>query len=232
MADSVADQRTWSIVLPVYNQADHLRAVVVSYLDALDQRQESYELLLVPNGCRDASEEICDGLAREFPHVRVVPCPTAGWGAAVRTGLAAATGERLCYTNLARTTGPDLIRILDAALANPDAAVKARRPIRDSLRRRLGSALYNLEAAALFGGRVADINGTPKAFPRKMSGLLGLRSDDDLIDLEFVAVCLRERLPLLQVDITSTERHGGSSTTGWRSAKRMYTGAFRLRWPR
>lgn len=224
---------TVCVVVPVFNQADHLDAVVGSYLDALDGRQastgESYELILVPNGCHDDSEAICADLANRHAAVRVVPSPKAGWGAAVRTGIATAAGDVICYTNLARTTAADLVAALDAATTHPDRVIKADRPIRASSKRRVGSTLYNLEARVLFGVKVHDINGTPKVFPRTFAQLLDLRSDGDLIDLEFVALCARNGYPILPVPITSTARHGGSSTTGVKSAVRMYLGALELR---
>lgn len=222
-----------SVVLPVYDQADHLAAVVTAYLVALEARQanqgETFELILVPNGCRDDSPAICAELADRNAMVRVVPSAQAGWGAAVRAGIAAAKGDTICFTNLARTTPIDLVSALDAAAAHPECVVKADRPIRESRRRLLGSTLYNLEARALFGVKVRDINGTPKVFPRSFSALLELRSDGDLIDLEFVALCARNGYPIRQLPITSTARHGGTSTTRLKSALRMYSGALRLR---
>ncbi len=223
-----------SVVLPVHNQADHLESVVASYLDAMaacafEAPAGRYELILVPNGCTDDSEAICADLAKRYPAVRVVPSPTTGWGAAVRAGIAAAAGEVICYTNLARTSADDLLSALSAAEAHPESVTKADRQLRDSRKRQLGSTLYNLEARVLFGVKVRDINGTPKVFPRRFGALLNLRSDGDLIDLEFVARCARNGYPIRSVPIASTVRHGGASTTNWRSARRMYGGALRLR---
>lgn len=219
----------WSLVLPVYNQADHLQAVVESHHSALVRRGDTFEVLLVPNGCKDDSEQICADLATRLPDVHVVRCSTAGWGAAVRAGLQASRGRTVCYTNLARTTPDDLARILDHAVEYPDNPVKAVREIRDSSRRRWGSRLYNLEARALFGIRTSDVNGTPKAFPRHLDPLLHLSRNDDLIDLEFMAECSRHGYVVREVPIRSTTRHGGESTTRLKSAFRMYSGAMELR---
>ena len=56
-----------------------------------------------------------------------------------------------------------------------------------------------------------------------------LKSDDDLIDLEFNAICREQAIPVLEVPIFSTSRHSGRSTTNLGSALRMYSGVFRLR---
>ena len=81
----------------------------------------------------------------------------------------------------------------------------------------------------LFGLASWDINGTPKAFPRAFGKLLELSRDDDLIDAEFVLTCKREGYPIIEVPSTITVRHGGSSTTSFGSAMRMYRGAYALR---
>ena len=51
-----------------------------------------FELVLVPNGCRDNTEEICRALSRTDPAVRVTSSDRGGWGLAVRLGLAQRKG--------------------------------------------------------------------------------------------------------------------------------------------
>ena len=218
-----------SIVLPVYNQADHIGEVVDGYREALAELQGTYELLLVPNNCRDDSERVCDELAREHEQVRSVPIEKGGWGRAVKAGVEAASGERLCYTNSARTSPEILTLMLAYSMAYKGAVLKANRRIRDSIVRRVGSVIYNMECRALLDLATWDINGTPKVFPRSFEKLSRLQRDDDLIDAEFLAVCARENYPVIEVPLLITQRHGGRSTTNLRSAARMYWGALQLR---
>ena len=110
-----------------------------------------------------------------------------------------------------------------------DAVIKANRKIRENWKRRLGSLVYNLECRAVFDLPYWDVNGTPKVFPKAYTRLLELKSDDDLIDLEFNAICREQAIPVLEVPIFSTSRHSGRSTTNLGSALRMYSGVFRLR---
>ena len=132
-------------------------------------------------------------------------------------------------SNSARTTPEDLTLLVLYAAAHPGTVVKANRKIREHWTRRLGSLLYNLECRALFDLSSWDVNGTPKVFPRTCERLLHLQRDDDLIDAEFAAICRDAGYPMLEVPIFSFRRHGGSSTTNWRSAVRMYWGAYTLR---
>ncbi len=217
-----------SIILPVYNQADHIGEIVEEYEAALAGVDRRHETLLVVNGCRDNSLEVCRALEAKHPAVRAVHSQPGGWGLAVKLGLEQAQGDLLCYTNSARTASRDLTLCLLYALTYPDVVVKANRKIRDSAFRRLGSLIYNLECRALFDLANWDINGTPKVFPRHFEGLLALQRDDDLIDAEFSAVCRDTDYPIVEIPILSSTRHGGKSTTRIRSAVRMYWGAYRL----
>lgn len=217
-----------SIVLPVYNQGDHIGRIVEDYKAGLAGVPVAHEILLVVNGCRDNSLAVCRALAERDASVRVLECEPSGWGQAVKAGLAAARGELLCYTNAARTAARDLVLLLLYSVAYPDSVVKANRKIRDSWWRRGGSLLYNLECRALFDLSYWDINGTPKVFPRAFDKLLRLTEAGDLIDAEFSVVCRREDYPVVEVPIFSSRRHGGYSTTNYTSALRMYWGAYRL----
>ena len=216
-----------SLILPVYNQADHIAAVVREYQAAMEKLVGEYEIILVPNGCRDDSVAVCELLAGS--NVRVVNSQVAGWGRAVNLGLAAARGDLLCYTNSARTPAEDLIDVLKVARERRDAVVKATRRVREGWRRWLGSKLYNVECRLFLGTRSDDVNGTPKAFSRTLTKLLELKRQDDLIDAELLAVAHREGYPVVEVPVGTRQRRGGASTTKLKSAWKMYKGVFVLR---
>ncbi len=217
-----------SIILPVHDQADHLAGVVDGYREALARLEGGYELILVPNACKDETPAVCRELAARDPAIAVVELAEGGWGRALKAGLRVAQGDLLCYTNSARTQPEMLTLLLLYAIAYPEVVVKANRRIRDSWPRRLGSVIYNLQCRALFDLPTWDINGTPKVFPRSFRKLLDLRSDDDMIDAELMATCALEGYPIIEVPVLATVRHGGRSTTNYVSALRMYVGAMRL----
>jgi glycosyltransferase involved in cell wall biosynthesis len=219
-----------SIVLPVYNQESHIRAILEEYVTNLQRLHMPYELLPVINGPRrDRSLEVCQELQSKFGCVRTLCIDGGGWGRAVRFGLSEARGDLLCFTNSARTTSRDLLLALVYGSVHDDAVIKANRKIRSSARRRLGSLLYNLECRALFDLPYWDVNGTPKVFSRKLSRLLELTRNDDLIDLEFNVICRLADYPVIEIPIFSSKRHSGKSTTSLRSAFHMYVGAWQLR---
>jgi len=217
-----------SIVLPVHDQGDHVADAVREYEESLARLPVPHEIVLVVNGSTDSSLLVCRDLERTNPAVKVLESVEGGWGRAVLLGLEAARGDLLCYTNLARTRAEDLTLLVLYGLMHPDVVVKANRKIRDSLYRRFGSLLYNLECRALFDLSYWDINGTPKVFSRSLGRLLELSRKDDLVDLEFHIVCRREGYRVLEVPIFSNVRHGGRSTTNHRSALGLYWGALSM----
>jgi glycosyltransferase involved in cell wall biosynthesis len=214
--------------MPVHNQADHIAAVVEDVDQQLSQLDDSYELLLVVNGCRDESAAVCRQSAATRPWVRVLESERGGWGSAVRLGLSQARGDWLCYTNSARTPGSVLLQLLQCARAHPESIVQACRQRRGGYYRRLGSFLFNAECRALLGLTSHDVNGTPKMFPRKFARLLSLVRGDDLLDAEFHLVARRQGYPILEVPVTSRARRGGRSTTSMRTAAQLFWGVFRL----
>jgi glycosyltransferase involved in cell wall biosynthesis len=219
---------TVSVVLPVRNQADHILEVVRSYQETLNRAPYTHEIVLVVNASLDRSLEVCRKIEEQNASIRVVSSPEPGWGRAVRLGLERATGDVLCYTNSARTSPQDLLLLSLYAVANPQAAVKAHRRSRESLLRRAGSFLFNLECRGLFDLATWDINATPKAFSREIYEKIRPRRDDDLIDLEFFLECRREKIVVLEVPTYSWQRFGGASTTNFSSALKLYSGAFRM----
>ena len=186
------------------------------------------ESILVVNGRGDTSLDVCRALEAQYETVRTTYSEQPGWGRAVKLGLKAAKGDVLCYTNAARTHPSDLKQFIHTAIDNPTMVVKARRRRRRPLRRQLGSLLYNLECRVLFALPTWDVNGTPKVFGRDIYTAIDLQSDDDLIDLEFNIKCKRLGVPMLEIPIDSRGRSGGRSTTDYRSALRMYHGAFKM----
>jgi glycosyltransferase involved in cell wall biosynthesis len=216
-----------SVVLPFSNQADAVEDIVRSHVAALTSTAIAHEILLVPNGSSDGTAAACHAVAARLPGVRCVEIEGRGWGRAVRAGIAAATGETICYTNSARTQPDDLDRIISHAMRNPGLVVKATRHSRHSRVRQLGSFLYNALCTALLRLSTRDVNGTPKAFPASATILRNLQRDDDLIDLEFMWRCRTAALRVVEIPVYRDTRRG-RSTTGYATAWRLTIGAIRF----
>lgn len=107
-----------SIIVPVYNAAEYLRATVRSLLD---QEYRSIQVILVDDGSTDGSGALCDGFADEDDRVLVIHQDNAGIGAAQNAGLDAATGSLLTFCDNDDLVSPRLIGRLVAILTDADA---------------------------------------------------------------------------------------------------------------
>ena len=85
-----------SVIMPVYNVAQYLPQSIES---VLNQDYRNMELILIDDGSKDASGEICDRYARSDSRVRVIHQKNGGAAAAKNAGLRAASGEYLSFVD-------------------------------------------------------------------------------------------------------------------------------------
>ena len=211
-----------SVVLPFRNQEDHIGGVLESWIPALESTGRSFEIVAVPNACTDATADTARKTAIRHPEIQVVENPQGGWGRSVLAGLRSARGEILCYANSARTNPAVISPLLDLYLANAPCLAKVARVKRGAPLREAGSALFNLEARLFFGVKTADVNGTPKMFPRTLFECLRLESEGDLLDLELMSLIVRMGMQVVEHPVEGFSRHGGISSTNWKTALRMF----------
>ncbi len=110
-----------SYFFPAHDEAENIEALVDEALVELSNLADRFEIIAVDDGSTDGTAEIADRLAAAHPDVvRVVHHPTnLGYGSAVRSGLAAARFDLVCFTDGDRQFRiADLDRLL-ARLARP-----------------------------------------------------------------------------------------------------------------
>ena len=90
------NQNLLSIITPVYQVEQYLPQCLDSILA---QTYPHYELILVDDGSKDRSGEICDEYAKKDGRIRVIHTENRGAGAARNTGFAHATGEYVVFVD-------------------------------------------------------------------------------------------------------------------------------------
>ena len=83
-----------SVIVPVYNAESTLSECVCSILS---QKYNNFELILVDDGSKDSSPEICDEYSQKDNRVKVFHKPNGGVSSARNLGISKARGEWLTF---------------------------------------------------------------------------------------------------------------------------------------
>lgn len=218
----VIKQTTFSIILPVMNQADHIEKVIRSHHQLLTKQKFSFEIIVVVNGTTDNSYQICEKLSNKLTNVRVYELKLGGYGRGVLYGLKKAHGQYLCYINSARAHSDELLKCLQLFLDEPKGIFHAVRVKRDRLLRKITSLIYITGCWLVTGVSSTDINGTPKIFSQNIFKRLKLNFVDSMIDLQFLERAKKLKIPVKEVPIYNNDRFGGKSTSNFKTVFRLF----------
>ncbi len=211
------------LILPTYNEAANVEAVVRASLAQLAATGLDHTVLVVDDGSPDGTGEIADRLASELPEVRVLHRP-------VKEGLSRAY---IAGFEIALAEGADLILEMDAdfshdpsdlprLIAAADAAdlVLGSRYVPGggvenwgALRRTLsrGGSWY---ARVLLGVPVRDLTGGFKCFNRRVLeaiDLTGVHADGYGFQIELTYRAIEAGFSVTEVPILFRERREGQS---------------------
>lgn len=165
---SSVEQVDVSVVLPVFNEANHLEQEVKRIQQSLDDSEYSYEIIIVDDGSTDGSGE----LAQDIEGVQTLRFLTnRGSGSARRYGTMLARGDVVVWTDVDMTYPNDEIPGLVHELEGYDQVVGARRTEAGTvklLRKPAKWAIRRL-AAYLTGTSIPDLNSGFRAFRREVA---------------------------------------------------------------
>ena len=207
-----------SVVVPFYNPGDALRPTVERLVDCLRTSGTSFEVLAISDGSTDGSEASIDGVAHE---VSVVRQPrNRGKGAALRRGLAMASGEYVSFVDADGDIDPaHLVDYLERARAGGHDVVYASKRHRastsaSSAARKVISYGYIATVSVLFGLGVQDTQTGCKLVRRDVMDrvLPCLREQGFAFDLEFFVVARAQGVQRMHAaPVVLAERLAGST---------------------
>ena len=165
-----------SYFFPAHDEAENIEALVAEALEALPHIAQRFEVIAVDDGSGDGTGEIADRLAAAHPDVvRAVHHPrNLGYGAAVRSGLAAARYPLVCFTDgdrqfrvadLARLTAR--LDVSEDAGSRPDVVAGYRIERADPAIRLAYARIYRAALRLFFGLGVRDPDCACKLFRRE-----------------------------------------------------------------
>ncbi len=133
-----------SLIIPVYNEEQSIRAVLDEAVQVLDALHEPYEILLVNDGSTDGTASALKAACQQYPTVRVFTVvPNSGQSAAFGVGFRECRGQIAVLMDGDGQNDPQDIPPLIAALKDCDACCGYRASRQDSISKRLGSRIAN-----------------------------------------------------------------------------------------
>ena len=206
-----------SYFFPAHNEEANLEGLVNEALAELPALAETFEIIAVDDGSRDATASIAEGLAERHPDVvRLVRHPVnLGYGAALRSGFAAARYELVAFTDGDRQFKVADVGRLTARLAAPDApdvVVGFRIKRADPLVRTLYARAYRLANRIFFGLRVTDVDCACKLFRRPALEPIRVESGGAFFSAELLIKLQAEGASVAEVGIPHYPRTAGSAT--------------------
>jgi len=203
-----------SLVVPAYNEEANIERVLLGAAAYLSSKGVSFEITVVDDGSRDRTREVLERLRRDGLPVRIVEhSANRGYGAALRSGIAAARGR---YVLLVDGDGQFSVADLERLWphrAGADAVVGYRQPRRDPPWRRLAGWLYGrLFVRFVFGARYRDVNCGFKLLSRSLLERLELRSDGALISAELLTRARLVGARVVEVAVPHYPRRRGRAT--------------------
>jgi glycosyltransferase involved in cell wall biosynthesis len=204
-----------SYFFPAHNEAANLRGLVEEALGTLPALADAFEIIIVNDGSRDETPAIADELAAAHPEVRAVHHPTnLGYGAALRSGFAAARHDHLAFTDGDRQFKvADLGRLIERlAAGDADAVVGYRIRRADPLVRTVYAKLYRLANLIFFGLKVRDVDCACKLFTRASLEGVNVESGGAFFSAELLIKLRAAGRSVAEVGVPHHPRTAGSPT--------------------
>lgn len=198
-----------SVVIPAHNEANEIGELLEAF-----SAFEGLELIVAEDASTDGTPEIVRGFASHNDNVVLTSSRTlAGKGAAVKRGLALATGEVLGFIDGDGSIHPrDFMRVAAAISGGADLAVGSRalpasiivRP--QPLSRRVAGSIYSLLARALLDTDVRDFQCGCKAFRRGVWTAPSVACEGFAFDAELIAKAHKQGFTIVEVPITWSDK--------------------------
>lgn len=195
-----------SVVIPAYNEENRLGPTVARIQGYLAGQSYTSDILVVNNASTDRTGEVARATG-----VKVIDEPRRGKGAAVRSGMLAALGDYVLFSDADLSTPIEEVEKLlasvreryDIAIASrglPESNIVKRQPWYRELVGRLGNVLVRM--AAVRG--IADTQCGFKLFPREVAQRLFrvARLTGAAFDVEVLFIAQRHGLKIAEVPVT------------------------------
>ena len=218
---------TFSVVIPAFNEEDGIKEVITRVLSIRPRLAgvgiDDLEVIVVDDGSVDGTARA----AAEVPEVRLIRhAQNGGYGAALKTGFAAARGEWIGFLDADGTYPPERFpELCQAALAqDADIVIGSRMAGLASEMpavRRLGNFLFANLVSLVSAQRITDSASGMRVFKHSILERIYPLPDGLNLTPVMSTRALHERLKMIEVPIPYRERVGRSKLSVVRDGTRF-----------
>ena len=219
-----------SIITALFNEEDSIPSLLSNYAELLklSPPECQYEFLFVNDGSRDNSLNLLTStLLKEWDYKVLTHSVNLGFGAALRTGIEAASGEIIvCYDADSTYPVEDILKLVnkindgwDIASANPFHGRKVieRVPLWRQGLTRLNAGLYKV-ALGKAGGQVGIFSCAFRAYRREVIQSISFTSNGFGAASEILGRLILKKYNVIEIPSSLSTRQFGESKMNVRKA--------------
>lgn len=227
-----------SIIFPVFNEEKKLKKGLDQVFDYLRRQTYPFEVLVVNDGSNDMTKKILSTFQSQIDLQVLEHKMNLGKGAAVRTGVMAAKGNLILFSDIDLSVPIQTIKkFIGIAASGPDVIIGSRRTARSKIlthqnfARELMGRIFTKLSNLILGTKFSDFTCGFKLFTRKAAKEIFSRQkiNDWAFDSEilFLAKKLDYKVAELGVEWSDVR---GSKVHFPRDIIRSFLGLLKIRW--
>ena len=202
-----------SVVLPAYNEAQNIEEMTKAVRKTITPLTDDYEIIVVDDGSRDDTGQVVREIGAEYPRIRLVQHEVnRGYGAALYSGLKAATKDLIFFTDADRQFELADLHKFWPEIDGVDMVIGYRPERADPFHRRLFGWGWSWLTNVLFGYTARDVDCAFKLFSREIMDNIEIKSMGATFSAEFLVRAKAKGYTIRELPVRHLPRLAGSQT--------------------
>ena len=228
-----------SIVIPAYNEAERLPAMLLDLKSFLKDSDLDSEVIIVNDGSKDNTVNVIKDFFTDFNDIRLINnSENRGKGYAVKTGMLEASGDYKMFADAdGATPFKEILKLLPELKNGNDVVIASRAladsQIKTSFFRKFRGRVFNFLVNTILGLNLSDMQCGFKVFSKKAADTIFVNQtlDGFAFDIEILHKAKKNGFSIKEVPVV-WNNVDGSKVNGIRDPIKMFFSIFRVKFLR